>query len=72
MLFAALHMSACGTSRRFAATHRLGRYWRHSGHEWPRRLGKKCRDWPNSDIGELPPTHFHAAGLTPRPSVAFG
>jgi len=46
MLFAALHMSACGTSRRFAATHRLGRYWRHSGHEWPRRLGKKCRDWP--------------------------
>jgi hypothetical protein len=25
-------MSAYGTSRRFVATHRLGRYWRHSGH----------------------------------------
>src|SRR5262245_41587747 len=25
-------MSPCGTSRRFVATHRLGRYWRHSGH----------------------------------------
>src|SRR6476620_409311 len=29
--FVALHMSLCGTSRRFVATHRLGRCWRHSG-----------------------------------------
>jgi hypothetical protein len=28
----ALHMSAYGTSRRFAVTHQFGRYWRHSGH----------------------------------------
>ena len=27
-------MSAHGTSRRFAVTYRLGRYWRHSGYEW--------------------------------------
>jgi hypothetical protein len=37
-------MSPVGTSRRFAVTHRLGRYWRHSGQEWPRRLSQKCRD----------------------------
>ena len=36
--------STHGTSRRFAAMHRLGRYWRHSGHEWSRRLGQKCGD----------------------------
>jgi hypothetical protein len=29
-----------GTSRRCAASYRLGRYWRHSGHEWPRRIGQ--------------------------------
>jgi hypothetical protein len=40
--FAALRSVAIGTSRRFAVTHRLGRW--DSGHEWPRRLGQKCRD----------------------------
>src|SRR5262249_20514931 len=28
-IFAALQESVPGTSRRFVATHRLGRYWRH-------------------------------------------
>ena len=33
MLLAAVHESGNGTSRRFPVAHRLGRYWRHSGHE---------------------------------------
>src|SRR6266542_1486701 len=32
-----------GTQRRFAATHRLGRYWRHSGHQWTCRFGQLGR-----------------------------
>jgi hypothetical protein len=36
--------STHGTSRRFVVKHQFGRYWRHSGHEWARRLGQKCRD----------------------------
>jgi ABC-type uncharacterized transport system substrate-binding protein len=37
--FAALRFVAIGTKRRFAGTHRLGRYWRQSGHRWICRLG---------------------------------
>jgi hypothetical protein len=32
MLFAALHMSAHGTSRQFLVTHRSDRFWIRSGH----------------------------------------
>jgi hypothetical protein len=42
-LFAALHESAIGTSRRFVVTHQFGRYWRHSGHRWICRLGEPRR-----------------------------
>jgi hypothetical protein len=31
--FVALRESGSGTSRRFAVPHRLGRCWRHSGHD---------------------------------------
>jgi hypothetical protein len=45
-----MQMSPFGTSRRFAVTHRLGRYRRHSGHEWPRRLIHGDKPMPgNSD-----------------------
>src|SRR5258708_2094280 len=41
--FAALHMSACGTSRQFAALHQFGSNWVRSGHS----------------VGALPSQPFH-------------
>ena len=36
-------LAAIGEFQSFTARvfHRLGSYWRHSGHEWPRRLGHR-------------------------------
>src|SRR6516162_9255314 len=43
-------MTANGTSRRFVATHRLGRYWRHSGHARSVADVRMRRDWHTRDL----------------------
>jgi len=46
--FAALRPVAIGTLAPFVARHRVGRYWRDSGHKSTFRVGQLGRDWPQS------------------------